>query len=110
MLRCLALSPTQEPASRPFCNCLSHRQLQQGRCSYHILQPRSKGGYMSKLALLATLLVLGSTAVHAQTYNLPSSSTFLCDAESYDGQIVCRGIPLEDSKGTASGLFYIFSF
>jgi len=65
---------------------------------------------MSKLALLATLLVLGATAVHAQTYNLPSGSTFLCDAESYDGQIVCRGIPLEDSKGTVSGLFYIFSF
>jgi hypothetical protein len=64
---------------------------------------------MSKLALLATLLVVGATAVHAQTYTLPAGSTFLCDAEGYADQMVCRGIALVDSSGTPAGVFTIFS-
>src|SRR5215469_18849492 len=114
MLRCLALSSIQEPASRPFCNYLSHPQLQQGRCSYHILQPRSKGGYMSKLALLATLLVVGATAANAQTtYNQTAPLT--CKGSGYypitsGTQFDCRGVTYQGGIETVMPEFEIFTY
>src|SRR6516162_9477937 len=68
------------------------------------------GGSMRKGAMLFALLVLGATALNAQTtYTLPVGSTFLCDAEGYANQMVCRGIPLVDSSDKPAGSFYLFS-
>lgn len=65
--------------------------------------------FFSAIALLVLLIV--SAPVDAQTtYTLPSGATFMCDAESYAGQIVCRGIPMADSADTPVGSFFIFSF
>ena len=64
----------------------------------------------SSLALLFVLLFACAVSVKAQTYTLPHGATFLCDAESYKDQVVCRGIPMVDSKDDLVGGFAIFSF
>jgi len=67
---------------------------------------------MKRAALVVALLVLGATAVHAQTYTM--TSPFLCDAAGYypipsfEGS-VCRGVPLDDASGTPSGTAFIFN-
>jgi hypothetical protein len=65
---------------------------------------------MRKGAMLFALFVLSATALNAQTtYTLPAGSTFLCDAEGYPNQMVCRGIGLVDSNDKYAGVFTIFS-